>query len=216
MFTEKQQKDIIQKYTDEMEIIKLRIDQIITITGKIPYLEPTVEYKALQLRKVIEQILLASLVANADEYQRLYNKLGKEWNARLICRDIERINPDFFPRAAINKPEEMKIDDDPNSMTSDELLSIYEKMGKLLHSKNPFASPIDYSAESAFIDDSCTKIIRFLSVHTIHLIGGDAFLFVVMKATNHEGRVAINWFEKCDEEETRRYMETQHLGGHHA
>ena len=99
MYTNKQQEEIIKKYTDEMEIIKLRTNQIFTVLGKIDYLEPTVEYRALQLRKIIEQILLASLIANADEYKQFYNRLGNEWNARLICRDIERINPAFFPRA---------------------------------------------------------------------------------------------------------------------
>ena len=210
MYTNKQQEEIIKKYTDEMEIIKLRTNQIFTALGKIDYLEPTIEYKALQLRKIIEQILLASLIANADEYKQFYNRLGNEWNARLICRDIERINPAFFPRAVINHPDIMKIDDAPDSMNSDELLTIYEKMGRLLHANNPFSTPPDYHKLSEYIDESCKKIMGLLSTHTIRLIGGDDFLFVVMNASNHGGHVAINWFTKCDEEETKEFLSQNH------
>lgn len=215
MFSEKEQQEILKKYTDEMEIIKLRTNQIFTAQKRIEYLEPLVEFKALQLRKVIEQILLASLIANSSIYKQYYNRLGSEWNARLICRDIERINPDFFPKAAINQPDEMKIDDAKESMSSEELIAIYEKMGKLLHSHNPFSDPIDYNSLSSYIDESCKNIIGLLNIHTVKRIGGDAFLFVVMNASNHNGHVAINWFQKCDEEEQMLFFRNNTVSFEH-
>lgn len=198
MLTEKKKNEIIQKYINEMEIIKLRVEQIRKAKTFFAYLEPAAEFKALQLRKIIEQILLASLVANAEEYKKFYNKIGSEWNARLICRDIARVNADYFPRAVINNHDKMEISNVPDSMKEDELIAIYEKMGKLLHSANPFSVAPDYEKMNEFIDESCRKIIKLLSTHTIHLVGGDAFLFVIMNCSDRNGHVAINWFERCD------------------
>ena len=67
---EEKKKILLNRYTSEMEIIKLRIEEIKTAKQKIRYLQPIVEYKALQFRKIIEQILLSSLIANAEIYQQ--------------------------------------------------------------------------------------------------------------------------------------------------
>lgn len=85
-----------------MGIIKLRVEEIKNAPNIIKHWQPLVEYKALHLRKIIEQILLASLIANSEVYQQYYNRLESEWNARYICRDLESIHPKFFPVAAID------------------------------------------------------------------------------------------------------------------
>ena len=199
MYSEKERKEIIQKYADEMEIIKYRTHEIFTAKKRFDYLEPAIEYKALQLRKIIEQIILASLIANADEYKKYYNRLGSEWNARLICRDLERVNPDFFPKAVKNMPD--VIDNKPDGISCQEILTIYDKLGKHLHSKNPFdTQPRDLEALSNFIDDSMNRIIYTLNTHNVTLIGNEAFLNVVMKSTK-DGHVGISWFIKCSEDE---------------
>lgn len=205
MYSDEKQKEICLLYSGEMEIIKLRIESIFSAEGKIGYLEPTVEFQALQLRKVIEQIVLSSLIANADVYKDYYNRLETEWNARYICRDLKRIHSDYFPVSAESIKKPNTIDEISNcedkSITADELIDVYEKLGKLLHAHNPFSPKIDYKNEQNKIYDICRKIVKFLSVHTTRLYGEKAFLYVVMQATNHNGRVGINWFEQIEEPE---------------
>ncbi|MBK6088624.1 hypothetical protein [Ruminococcus difficilis] len=195
---EEKKKILLNRYTSEMEIIKLRIEEIKTAKQKIRYLQPIVEYKALQFRKIIEQILLSSLIANAEIYQQYYNRLGTEWNARYICRDLKRINPRFFPVAVIDDRENHSIIDMEDSLTSDELIEMYEKMGKLLHAQNPFGSLPDYKQLSEYIDNGCKEIIKLLRVHKTMLYGEKDFLFVIMSAKTG-GRVAINWFSQCED-----------------
>ena len=185
--------EIGKKYISEMEIIKLRTDLINNTLLK--YLQPTIEFKALQLRKIIEQILLSSLIANAEKYKEYYKKIGKEWNARCISRDLKRINADFFPRAVIDNHREHKIDYKNNALTCDEIIKIYEKLGKLLHSQNPFNSPIDYKKENIFINNSLKKIVDLLNTHIIKPYGADGFIYVGMKGVETNGRAFFTWFE---------------------
>jgi len=196
---EEKQQVLINRYASEMGIIKLRVEQIKNASKTIKYLQPMVEYKALHLRKIIEQILLSSLIANSEVYQQYYNRLEREWNARLICRDLERIHPKFFPVAAIDDHENQHISENPkDNLTSKEIIVMYEKMGKLLHAHNPFSPFPDYQELSNYIDDCCNKIIRFLSVHTIMMYGEKDFLYVIMEERT-SSQVSINWFSQCDE-----------------
>lgn len=200
MYSVAQQKKIVSLYAKEMEIIKLRVQSIMSASSNIGYLTPAVEFQALQLRKIIEQIVLSSLIVNSDIYLNYYNRLGRDWNIRFICRDIRQINPEYLPIAANNMPEMETIENAPErTISEDDLLGIHEKMGRLLHSPNPFASEIDYRAESKYIKVSISRIINFLSVHTIKLYGENDFLFVIMEARNKDGHVGINWFTKVEE-----------------
>ena len=182
-----------------MEIIKLRVNEIRKTSKTIKYWQPRVEYKAMHLRKIIEQIFLASLIANAEIYQQYYNRLGKEWNAKYICRDLERIHPNFFPVAVIDDHENHHISTNlQDSLTSDDAIEMYDKMGKFLHSDNPFRQHPNYEKSSKYIDDCCNKIVCLLRVHRIMLYGEKDFLFVIMEEKN-SGHVSINWFSQCDE-----------------
>ncbi len=203
MYTEAQKEEILNKYVDEMEIIKYRTEQILSADNRFGYKEPAVEFKALQLRKIIEQIFLASLVANAEEYKAYHERLGKEWNARLICQDLERINPDFFPKPVTNGTD-YHIENKDGGITSQELIKVYDKLGKYLHSKNPYdENKWDYDAISEYIDLYTKRIIYTLNSHNVTLLGGEVFLNVVMKRKD-DGRAYVLWAELCDEEEQQR------------
>lgn len=189
-----------------MTLIKERLKRINIarlIKGELQF---SVEFQALQLRKIIEQIMLASLVANAEEYKKVSEKFGTEWNARLICRDIERINPDFFPKAVIDDHKNQVLNN-TDCITSDQLIDIYGKLHKFLHANNPFGEKYDYQKMSIYILESCKKIINLLNTHTVTLIGGKSILYVVMSSVNNNGNVWIGWADKCDETEYKNYLE---------
>src|SRR5688572_32558483 len=56
------------------------------------------EFSGLLLRKSLEQIALGSLISNRNAFCKAYSNFEKSWNARLILQDIERVNPEFYPR----------------------------------------------------------------------------------------------------------------------
>lgn len=195
MYTEEKRKEIIELYCSEMEIIKLRTNQVLGATKKIGFLQSAVEYKALQLRKIIEQVILASLVANAEEYKNYYKRLDKDWNVRLISQDLYRINNDFFPQKVIDDHANHKIDNDPSGLICKELINTHAKLGKYLHAHNPFSQEWDYNKMNAYLDEECVKIAQHLNTHIIRPYGADAFIFVVMKS-DVDGHVHANWFER--------------------
>lgn len=61
---------ILDKYSYEMEVIKLRMEQIRAAENDIFFLIPMVEFSALQFKKIIEQIILASLITNSETYKQ--------------------------------------------------------------------------------------------------------------------------------------------------
>ncbi len=195
MYTEVKRKEILELYCREMEIIKFRTEQIFAATSRFEYIQPAVEFKALQLRKIIEQILLASLITNADEYKRCYDRLEKDWNVKCISKDLERLNKDFFPVQAIDDHQNHKVEDAPESLGCKALVSTYDKLGKYLHARNPFSQELDYNSLSRQIDDMCRQIIKLLNTHTIKPYGVDAFIYVVMKSDT-DGHVYALWADR--------------------
>lgn len=140
IYSEKHRKGIIQKYATEMEFIKIYTDHIINDSKSIIHIGARVEYKALQLRKIIELIILASLVANSDQYLAVYNRLGSVWNIKYICNELKKINEDYFPKAIELDNDNGKISFIEDTIQSDEIILIHEKMGKFLHATNPYGA----------------------------------------------------------------------------
>ena len=87
-------------YHDCLYEIKRRIEVIADhLNKKITerYLIIEVETICLQFRKILEKIMLISLVANKEAYAEQNEKFAKHYQAERIMRDLERINPDFYP-----------------------------------------------------------------------------------------------------------------------
>ena len=72
-------------YCDQMEEIKKRTEVVTCFINRIcdaKYDVPTAECIALQLRKILELIALASLVANKEEYARQHANFASHWQAK--------------------------------------------------------------------------------------------------------------------------------------
>jgi hypothetical protein len=130
-------------------------------------------------------IALGSLVANRDEFSKVYNDFAKCWNAQYLLRDIERLNPNFFhdrlskylPNAPVSKWNDKK----EGFLTKDEFLKLYLKCGAIMHASNPYGSQIDYSYYEQNIQGWLDKIIGLLSCHTIRLLNDPNLYLVHMK-----------------------------------
>ena len=175
-------------YVELMEEVKRRvivINALILEKPDLPYRATTIESIYLQLRKVLELVALSSLVANREAYSKAYVEFAKAWNARLLFRDLERVNPEFYPRALTATPGQspgVKVHfiDRADALTKDEFLKLYEKAGAIMHAENPFGSKIDYEYYARLASEWRDKLVALLDTHVFHLVGNPAKFVVQM------------------------------------
>ena len=190
----------IVKYCDLMEEIKRRtsvIDFFLFGGGHALYQPPTVESVALQLRKMLELIAFGSLVANQQAYSTAYSKFAEHWNARLMLRDVERLNPDFYPRPVVEAPStdpkvrHNLVDRGHDFLARDEFERAYEKCGAILHAENPYGSKVDYGYYMQKLPLWRTQVVNLLNNHQIRLVGEKGFYLIHMKENQDE---KVHWY----------------------
>jgi len=180
----------IQKYCDLMEEVKRRIsvvDFFFTGGGHALYKPTTVESVGLQIRKVLELIAFGSLAANKEIYSANYEKFATSWNARLLLRDLERINRDFYPKPVVEAPypdprvlHQLK-DREADYLTKQEFEKAYEKCGAIMHAENPYGSRINYDYYLERLPAWRTQIVNLLNNHQIRLVNQKGFWLIHMK-----------------------------------
>ena len=147
-----------------------------------------VETIALQIRTVIEFIALASLTANKSLFEIESDKFKKFWKADLIFRDIEKQNPDFYPKPVTpfllntytgELSSDIRLIKD-GFMTRDMCLKVYKKCCDFLHAQNPFAEDRDYLGFMSQVPNWIDLIINLLDWHIFRLLGSDDFYVVIM------------------------------------
>lgn len=180
----------IQKYCDLMEEIKLRtnvIDFFLQGKGHALYQPTTVESVGLQLRKILELIAFGSMVANKNHYSAAYRKFATHWNARYLLRDLEKINPDFYPKPVVEVPypdpralHQLK-EREEDYLTKDEFQRAYEKCGAIMHAENPYGSRLDFAYYLKTLPTWRTQIANLLNNHQIRLVHEKGFYLIHMK-----------------------------------
>ena len=146
-----------------------------------------VETIALQIRTVIEFIALASLVANKSLFEQKGDKFKKYWRAKGIFDDIEKKNPDFYPKPV--EPIHMTDIDNINEhirfiedgcMTREMCVEVYDKCCQILHPQKPFADNKDYEGFLKQVPDWLNLIVKLLDYHVFRLVGSNSFYVVHM------------------------------------
>lgn len=190
-----QSTDIV-KYCDLMEEVKRRTAAINAFgsgAAATLYAATTIESVYLQFRKMLELIAFGSLVANKNEFSKVYGEFSRCWNAQLLLRDIARLNPEFYPHPIIEVPSahpsaKMEwLDKKDGFLTQDDFLKLYEKCGAIMHACNPYGSQVDYGYYQRNIQIWLTKITGLLNSHTIKLVNDQNLYLIHMQET--DGRV---------------------------
>ena len=173
-----------------MTEIKLRNNVANTFAGNASsaiYRATTIEMIYFQFRKILELIALGSFVANKDLFSKAYKNFSKHWNARLLIKHIERINPDFYPRPIIQKqisvsesgPKQFEWLDRPDDyLTKAELLKLYVDCNNIMHAKNPYDSQVDYAMYEKKLSYWGSRIVNLLNAHYIRLVN-DPNLYLI-------------------------------------
>lgn len=184
----------VQLYCDLMMEIRYRASAVANLqrpdAERIPDFV-RVESLVLQVRKIMELVALGSLVFNESAYKNAYQSFEKHSHADRILRDLERVNPHFYPRPAKQSKSEIEGVDhhlaiadetDDSYMRKRDFSKVYEKCGGLLHAQNPFGSRRDYAYYETNIVVWMKKIEKLLNIHVVRLIDDENFYLVQMKA----------------------------------
>lgn len=185
------QTELLNLYLKNMWIVKRRIRAVLSIycdtedkhTSTL-FPHTNIEFSLLQIRKMLELIALSSLVSNFDLYKSQLENVERMWNARLIFREIERINPDFYPKAVIIYPEDRNHwhDRKEDVLSKEEFIKIYERIGKFMHEDSPFLSFKDAEPNYREMEKSILiwikRIQNLLWTHLIKLEDKETLFYV--------------------------------------
>ena len=201
-------------YHDCLYEIKKRVEVIAAHINKQiheKYLLVEVETICLQFRKILEKILLMSLVANKEAYAEHNEKFAKHYHAERIMRDLERINPDYYPvptrqvKKENDYPEWERIES--GFLTKDELIHIYEICGGMMHAHNPFSEVKPIKDIQRQFPEWLSKIMILLNHHQIKLCGGQLMVVALMERADNGLPQAVI-FEAMEEyEDYSKYQE---------
>ena len=180
-------------YKECMQEVKFRLhyaEQLLKRLAKTSSFNNKVlvsEAVALHFRKIIELIALASISANKTEYARIRAEFHRDWNARLIFRDLERINASFYPvpisgLSSPQYPDGLSVIEEHNTgfLTRDGAISLYERCASVLHAENPFSKKNNYDEISASFNDMIPMFKVLLSNFWVHLVPADQAFCVWM------------------------------------
>ena len=178
-----------RKYADCMEEIKKRtaaIDKYLVGGFHAGCPQITAESVFLQIRKILELIALASLVANQREYAKQRKNFCNDWNAKRILETLEKANPNYYPT-----PVEQLIDSvtgrvlslkaiSSGYLTKEDFVVLFDRCNGMLHAENPFSRNQAPKSLLESVPMWTNKIIRLLNHHTIQLLNDDKQLWVQM------------------------------------
>jgi len=143
----------LEKASHHFNLIKKRIWSLHSTVEQLSNSEVSLDYSItldhayLDIRKIIEELMLISVAAHDHAGIQLTKRIRKEWNAQKIMRGLEQINSKFFPDAIEILPSDedglggklMAVDTD--YLARDFAAEMYNLCGDVLHSNNKPISP---------------------------------------------------------------------------
>jgi hypothetical protein len=163
-----------KRYSEVLEEMSVRL------RGAREYLdgEPTVatvEYAALQLRKVLELIIMASLVTNRIAVEGIGQALARADadRARKLAR---KANPHYWPKATQVSGNTFSPMPEGQVLAESEWGRAFGRVSDLLHAGNPYAPAIDIATEHAELSDIERRLTGLLTKHLMVVAGANHML----------------------------------------
>jgi hypothetical protein len=148
-----------------------------------------IEFMCLQMRSVLELIILGSLVTNSRHYNKTEEELKKMWRVRSMMKQLEPINKEFFPIpveiVTLDKPNHFDIRPYSKNdvLLKDELPDMYDSLCDFTHPKNPYAEEKDFAKMKVSLISWWYKIARLLDVYVIQLVDVKVKFLILSKLT---------------------------------
>lgn len=187
-------------YIRVMNDIKRRVDvaqAFLDLRANAIYKPTQIESAVLQIRMIAELVALGSIAAHTEIFKQHQMRFKGHWNPVDIFKDIERINPGYYPRPFKAIERDNGITDhqylgDDEYLTKPQLIEMHGRCSDLLHAKNPFGKPANYKWYWEQSPIWLSRIIKLLNFHEIYLLGTERMWVVQMDV---EDQVVMTPFE---------------------
>lgn len=183
-------------YCDHMEEIKKRleiVDSVVDSKVTTGNESKDAEIICLQIRKVLEMIAFASIISNEEKYSEAYSNISTHWRIGDILKKLEAINPKYYPtpvKYGKSKNEGVIHFDlvEEGYLTVDDLIKLYDKCSKILHTWNPYRTEPRIVDFGLSIQEWVNRIRRLLDIHYMKAVESDSIRVVIMNDPN-DGKV---------------------------
>jgi hypothetical protein len=190
-----------QIYADLMDEARIRIHAVRDAINVRDSWAPRLlqEFVYLQLRTLCETIALGCLVAHGDVTNR---STLKEWKIPSVMKEMEKLNPDFYPRPVRIRflPNVVKLDDySAPHLAKAELIKLWERSGKFVHrgSANDLLSAhgTELIVQLDPVVEWGTRILNLLDQHVISSADKKSHILAVLSHVPSGGRSSV-WIGK--------------------
>ena len=145
------------------------------------------ETVGLQLRKTLELIAKASLVAHRAVWAEVSLWFKRDWHASEILRRIEEVNSSFYPipvkESRVYETGDIRAEwediPDDTFLTKARFIEAYGAIGDMMHAHFP-DEDVDYQEFLANTQKWDSQIHELLGMHKITLLGSESFCLVQM------------------------------------
>ena len=190
-----------QIYADLMDEARIRIHAMRDAINARGSWAPRLlqEFLYLQLRTLCETIALGCLVAHGDVKNR---STLKRWGIPAVMKEMEKLNPDFYPRPVRIRflPEVVKLDDySAPTLSKAELVKLWERSGSFVHRGSAKDLLAAQASELVVNLDPVVewgvKILNLLDQHVISSADKKSHIVAVLSHVESEGRSKV-WIAK--------------------
>jgi hypothetical protein len=197
----------IAVYVNCMEEIKLRtaaVNMFFKVASGNLYRISAVEFVSLQIRKILELIALASLASHKEEFAKQHQKFAEMWRARKILKDLEKLNPGFYPvpTEQVRDPQTGSVLQTRNVskpfLTKQDFERVYQDCSAALHAQNPFGPQVDILRIESEFPSWMERIQNLLNHHQVQLLNSKHQLWILMQASS-DGRVHASLMQKIED-----------------
>lgn len=173
----------VKEYIDCMKKLKERFQYVETIASKPELINSNfaLESIALHLRKILELIAFASISPSKELYSKIRKEAHgadytKDFHARNIFGSLNSVNPSFYPQPfkfAEGSHEEgglkgrKVVPSNEVYLTKKEFEKLYDRLGKYLHSDNPWGVDKGIYNFGKSVDKILLKIKNLLNLHLV-------------------------------------------------
>lgn len=181
--------DVAELYWPVANEMKIRIDAALSYLKLLqPPSYPNVESAALQLRQVLELVMLSTLVTHRNNFTIAEKRLRKSDhnNAKKL---VEEINPDWYPvpyvdgvDAATGLRSMVPLAD--GFLAKADWGRAYGRMSDIVHGHNPFADRAQPNELAIEVADLAGRLIKLLNQHWISLPDGAGGVVAQMVASS--------------------------------
>lgn len=183
------------EYMTELRERIRRIDKIISGHSPMKNEAWDTEVVCLLLRKSLEHMAFASLIAQRDAYTSAYSDFATHWSAKRLLTKLEQVHPDFYPRpvafpTVYPGAVQHLLDVQEGFLTKEDFVTLYDVCSNVVHTRNPF-HPGPWVIETHRpLSEWINRLKRLLDVHYIRLAGAPG-VWVVQMVQPVDGKVHV-------------------------